>query len=801
MKPIAHLRPISETSPTEYIIQTLKEHCEHTANYACEDLECIGLKNTALFCGKVHDMGKATEQFAEYISPNSTLRKGEVNHTFAGVRYIFKLCENRNNEIHELLAYAVGAHHGQFDAVNEDNKNGFEHRLTKDGVLYDEAYENFTTNCFDNEELKMLFENASKELMPILEKITLSSSEMTIHSASEREFQKGLLARLILSAVIDGDRRDTAEFMENISFPQITVDWDECLAHIEQKLDEFTKNRPIDRARSKISEICRNAAESAPGIFRLNVPTGAGKTLSGLRFAVAHAKKHNKKRIIFTSPLLSILDQNAEVIKNFIGNQDIITEHHSNVVIEENDSDELKRTQLLTENWNSPVIITTLVQLLDTLFAGKTSCIRRMQSLCQSVIVIDEVQTVPSEMLSMFNMAVNFLSEVCGASIVLCSATQPCLEEAQHPMSDKITDIVPFNAELWEVFKRTEIVDAGRMRQETIPEFISKQFACTDSLLIICNLKSQASFLFNSLQADGVAAFHLSAGMCMAHRKAVIKSINEALEKRHKNPEASPKVLCVSTQVIEAGVDISFGCVIRLCAGLDSIVQAAGRCNRNGENPTAAKVYIINCSGESFGPLKDMKSGKDASISLLSDFKHHPESYPDGLTSDEAVHGYYSRLYRNSRDKAQDFPIKISETNCTVFDLLSINTVFANEIYNRNYHGEYKLRQAFKTAGDRFSVFGSNTVDVIVPYKKGAKLISELCSNKAENDLRYAKALLKEARKYTVSLYDNQRRVIADRGGLLTVAGGISLAISPEFYDSENLGLVPEGVSKDPYTF
>lgn len=797
MKPIAHLKAVSDATPDDYIIQTLKEHCEHAANYACEDLECIGLENTALFCGRIHDMGKATKQFADYISPGSTLRKGEVNHTFSGVRYVFECAENLcSDEVREIIAYAVGAHHGQFDAANDDNKNGFDHRLNKEGVLYSEAHENFDTECFADEELKVLFGSAVEELESVLEKISRNSTK-----TSEYEFQKSLLARLILSAVIDGDRRDTAEFMEDIQFPHPNANWSECLNHIEEKLNKFPNVRPIDNARRQISEICKTAAESASGIFRLNVPTGAGKTLSGLRFAAAHAKKHNKRRIIFTSPLLSILDQNAEVIKGFIGNPEIITEHHSNIVVESNASDELKRTQLLTENWNSPVIITTLVQLLDTLFAGKTSCIRRMQALCQSVIVIDEVQTVPSEMLSLFNIAVNFLSEICGASIVLCSATQPCLEEAQRPIRGNITDIVPFDEKLWRVFKRTEIVNAGRMRLESIPNFILDQFENTDSLLVVCNLKSQASFLFSSLNIEGIAAFHLSAGMCMAHRKTVIKAMSDALEARQKEPETAPKVLCISTQVIEAGVDISFGCVIRLCTGLDSIVQAAGRCNRNGESLTPAKVHIINCAGESFGPLKDMQAGKDATISLLSDFKYHPESYPDGLTSDEAVHGYYSRLYRNAKGNAQDFPIRVGETNCTVFNLLSINTVFANEIYNRKFGDKYNLRQAFKTAGEHFSVFGSNTVDVIVPYSEGAKIIAKLCSQRAENDLKYAKALLKEAQKYTVSLYDNQRRKIADAGGLFTVAGDIALAISPEFYDSEYLGLVPEGNNREPYTF
>lgn len=177
------------------------------------------------------------------------------------------------------------------------------------------------------------------------------------------------------------------------------------------------------------------------------------------------------------------------------------------------------------------MIITTLVQLLDTLFAGKTSCIRRMHALCDSVIVIDEVQTVPNEMLSLFNTAVNFLSEVCGATIVLCSATQPCLEQTAHPMTENIKDIVPFDEELWRVFRRTQIIDKGGMRLDAIPAFIAEQLDRTDSLLVICNLKKQAAYLFTEMKLENTVIFHLSAGMCMAHRMAVISEINSALEK------------------------------------------------------------------------------------------------------------------------------------------------------------------------------------------------------------------------------------------------------------------------------
>ena len=798
MEPIAHMRPVQNSEPPKYDIQTLKAHSESSGKYAAEALRCINSDEVGLFCGYIHDIGKATEKFFKYIQPDNTLRRGEVNHTFAAVRYIFEMSADIDEVVRELLAYAVGAHHGQFDAINSDHKNGFEHRLTKEGIDYGEARKSFNEYCFSDAELNDRFERAAEQLTAKVDSIIARNPINSRRQLEEYAFQLGLLARLLLSAVIEGDRRDTAEFMENMKFPHPEADWDKCLQSIETKLGNFSNIRPIDRARAQISDICRAAAEEEPGIFRPNVPTGAGKTLSGLRFAVAHAKTHRKKRIIFTSPLLSILDQNAKIIREFIGDDNIITEHHSNVALDEDNADELKRAQLLTENWSSSVIITTLVQLLDTLFAGKTSCIRRMHALCDSVIVIDEVQTVPNEMLSLFNTAVNFLSEVCGATIVLCSATQPCLEQTAHPMTENIKDIVPFDGALWNVFKRTQIIDRDGMRLDAIPSFISEQLDRTDSLLVICNLKKRAAYLFNEIHAENAAVSHLSAGMCMAHRKSVISEINSALERKRKNPDA-PKVVCISTQVIEAGVDVSFGCVIRLCAGLDSVIQAAGRCNRNGELNGAADVFIINCRGEDLGMLRSIKDGKMACMSLLSDYKYHPEKYPSGLTSDEAVYAYYKKLYIQSDIGAQDMPIKIDGSPFTLFDLLSLDRTYANAPYLKANGEKYALTQAFKTAGNSFSVFGSNTTDVIVPYGEGKELITALCSKEAAENIKYLKKLIRKARAYTVSLYENQRRVLADNGALHPVADGVALALSEEFYN-KNSGLNLDGESREAFT-
>ena len=198
-------------------------------------------------------------------------------------------------------------------------------------------------------------------------------------------------------------------------------------------------------------------------------------------------------------------------------------------------------------------------------------------------------------MLTLFNLAMNFLADVCGATVVLCSATQPCLEEADHPIEGHLEELVPYDPALWAPFQRTRLVDAGARRLEEIPGFIQGVLEDTSSMLVVCNTKRQAQFLYEQLRQDDIVSFHLSAAMCQAHRKAVIAQMDAALDEGRRG---GPKVLCVSTQVIEAGVDISFGAVIRLTAGMDNAVQTAGRCNRNGESAEPASAYLLTCSDE-----------------------------------------------------------------------------------------------------------------------------------------------------------------------------------------------------------
>lgn len=504
----AHIRETGER-------QTVQEHCRNTAALAATALRPLGLEKSAYLVGLLHDAGKNKQEYAQYLSEavsGGNAVRGSVNHTFAGVRLLLDRWHggcgtfSYSDVTAELLAFAVGSHHGLFDCIDPQQHSGFFHRQTKEGIFYDESRQGFLAQVAAEEELEHLFRDAIREMTPMLNRLAALSTQADDNEADrETAFYIGLLARMLLSAVIEGDRADTAAFMDGVEPPVFPEDmrpiWAERLAFMEKKLAAFPRKTPIDLARQTISDTCAAGAAGSGGVYRLNVPTGGGKTLASLRFALTHAAKRNCSRIIFTAPLLSILDQNAHVIRDYIGDDTLILEHHSNLAEPKEAPERLQELELLTASWSAPIIITTLVQLLNTCFSGKTSAIRRFHALCGSVIVIDEVQTVPGKMLTLFNLTVNFLSEICGVTIVLCSATQPCLEVVDHPLRRQPVDLVPQQKALWDIFKRTDIQNAGCARLEELPQIVMGALSSCDSLLVVCNTKKEATFLFESLQA------------------------------------------------------------------------------------------------------------------------------------------------------------------------------------------------------------------------------------------------------------------------------------------------------------
>lgn len=778
----------------EEFIQSTADHCHKVAEYTEASLKTSGLSCTGRLVGLIHDTGKFSSEFSNYINSAARgehVRRGSVNHTFAGVimlfeRYHVKDESSLRNMACEIIAFAAGAHHGLFDCIDPNGQDGFAHRLEAENIPYKEVKDNFLALCADISALDKLFQAAADEIIELV-----SKCKKIVKTNHELLFCVSLICRLVLSALIDGDRQDTAEFMYDFKFREYGPDmrplWKARLYEVEKKIDALPVNTQVNKARHEISLKCRDFPVDEGGIYRLSIPTGSGKTLASLRFALKTAERYNKSRIFFVIPLLSVLEQNAKVIREYLSCDEIILEHHSNVLRTEQKSEEHDVNELLTETWRSPVVITTLVQLLNTLFGGETTCIRRFNALMDSVLVIDEIQSLPRHMLTQFNMAVNFLSHVCHTVVVLSSATQPVFEMAAHPMRfSHPKDIVPYDARLFKPFRRTNIINLCRNEGYTFEElscFVIEKLPEARSVLIICNKKDQAESIYRLLCNTDAEVFHLSTSMCMCHREDTLNRIIACLGKT--------SVICVSTQLVEAGVDFSFGCVIRVLAGLDNVIQAAGRCNRSGEYPCLRPVYIVNIHGEDLKNLKEIREAQNATNELLYKFSHDGGMFDDSLDSDKSVEYYYRNLFANMKGLAQDYPIP--DYGTTMYQMLANNETFRLKSNNIAFP---LTGQAFKTAGKEFKVFNENTIDVLVPFGEGRPLIADLCSEKAQKDLLYRKQLLDKAKKYTVSLFNYQIAALIDAGGLDTICGGVILSVRPAFYRNDTGINVSGGISE-----
>lgn len=789
----AHIR----VEEKEKVVQSVSEHCRNVAEYASYSMSSLGLKSTAYLAGLLHDMGKYTSLYKEYLDRASSGEKvirGSVNHTFSGVIYLLERYHGKDKSTIsrltcEILAFAVGSHHGEFDCVDINGMSGFEYRRMKDRheILYWDARNNFISLCAQEDEIDRLFADSLKEIESILRKVrALGKKRMATYIL-------GLVARMVLSSVIDADRRDTAEFMMNRRLSSTAGDcslWSGLSESLTIKMANFQADTPINKARAYFSDACyQSGKQHEGGIYRLTLPTGAGKTLSSLRYALSNAESFNKKHVIFVIPLLSVLEQNSSVIRKYVGNDSIILEHHSNFVNDVSTEDALDEYELLMDTWDSPIIITTLVQLLNTLCSGKTSSIRRMKALANSVIVIDEVQSLPKKTLYMFNASLNYLAYVCGATIVLSSATQPVFNTVEIPLKiSEPSDIVPFDEMRNAIFKRTVVHDATTkygMSLEELEEFSSDKFSDVQSMLIICNTKSTAIKLFDRVRQRnrGVEVFHLSASMCMKHRKDTVERIKRCLAEK-------VKMICVSTQLVEAGVDLSFQRVIRVLAGMDNVAQSAGRCNRSGDYGALCDVFLVNLKEgeENLKMLKEIYASQRSTQDTLYSFYQNPQSFDNDLISEKSIRNYYEHLFCDPevRSQFEYRKLDMEGREMRLFRLLSDNS----ELAERNLDDHYVLKQSFKTAGALFEVFDENTTDVIVPYDDTSRrIISDLVSEKAKWDISMMLRLVEEAKPYLIRIFEYQKRMLSDDGMLFSDLSGHFMILNDLCYDSES-GLI-----------
>lgn len=561
-------------------------------------------------------------------------------------------------------------------------------------------------------------------------------------------------------------------------------------------MNEFDTSKPINRLRSDISHQCKLAAQRPSGIYRLSVPTGGGKTLSSLRYALEHARLYDKDRIFYIIPYTTIIDQNAKEIRDILKRDDLILEHHSNVVREkhtgniERDESETEY-QLLSERWSSPIILTTMVQFLNSLYEGGTASPRRMHRLKNAVLIFDEIQAIPANCMHLLTNALNFLSHFCSSTVLLCTATQPELSEIERPLKlNSNSEIIGNMDDVFRSFQRTCVIDSRMDGGYSMPElckFMMEKLGDLRTCLTIFNTKHQAEQFFKEIDqwnkdqspAEQFNVFHLSTGHCPAHRKDLLSQI------RHLLPDK--KVICISTQLIEAGVDISFQCVIRALAGMDSIAQAAGRCNRHKEYEGCRNVYIVNIAGENLKHLPDIQIASQVAGDVLDKLRHTNED-PASLA---ALKEYYLAYYERIRTK-MDYPVPRVSPHATLVDLLGKNTIGSQQFLQGNLK-KPPLMQAFATGGANFQVIENGTESVIVPYRKGMDLLDQL---RCDLLLRDRFTLLKQAQQYIVNVFPWEKEILEREHALEVLPGG-ELALASNYYH-EKLGLTKQGSIMDP---
>lgn len=797
MEYLAHL--IHETLRS----QTLEEHSKTVSHLAKKYGEDIGLSTLAELAGLLHDAGKAKHTFQTYLQQNDISQRGKINHSAAGAKYLMEtFSESTTTEeklCRQILALAILSHHsGLINSLDPEGNDKFTERLHPSAEIhYTESIQNYFSTCTTENSIAELFQKSVDEFKQHRNRVktTTTDSEETI-------FYYGLTTRYLLSCLIDADRYDAYSFDADITTEDddyhLSELWPELINRLEQHLASFPCTTDIEKLRSKISEDCKNFAKNQPGIYRLYVPTGGGKTLSSLRYALEHAKQYHKKRIIYAIPYTTIIDQNAQVIHDALQNDDIILEHHSNILREAEGNDTTGRDEekgydkdgrtireLLTERWDAPIILTTTVQLLNTLFLGKNSSVRRMHNLAESILIFDEVQTIPVKCLNMFNTALNFLAEICGATIILCTATQPELTFTNRPLRlAPSPDIITNLPELFGKFKRTNIVDkctSEGFSPAQIADFALENRSDNPSILIIANTTTTARNIHNALQNRMCQdrLYYLTTKLCPAHRKAKLAEIRN-------NLESNIPMICVTTQLIEAGVDISFSCVIRCIAGLDSIAQAAGRCNRHGESECKS-VYIVNLANEELAKLPDIQIGKNTTVRILDEFKKRPDLYGDDLLSPDAVKMYY-QYYFYEREKEMDYRIRKSDSgfpeDTTLYNLLSKNRI-GTRASEYKTPSPYLLKQAFASAGDLFEVIDQNTKSVIVPYGKGSEIIRKLEFLQNITEIRKQIML---AQQYSVNLFTYEVDILSN--GIYPIGDTGVWALSSDCY-SDDYGVTP----------
>lgn len=692
MKYLAH---ISEDKQRE---QSIKSHLEGTALLAKEFAEEFGYGEWGYFCGMLHDIGKYSTKFQGRI-----MGSGEkADHATAGAQLCLRLGKEKGS-YYVAPAYCIAGHHAGLPdtgtSADTGDRGTFTGRMKKRVEDYG-AYQ---------------------------EEISIPQLPPPVLSAAEKKdltFSMSFLIRMLYSCLVDADYLNTEDFMkdgENSRMTGETIPF--LLEKLNRHIAKWLVNDDQDTINGRRTEILKSCIEKGKkkkGLFRLTVPTGGGKTVASLAFALNHAAEHGMKRIIYVIPYTSIIEQNAKVFSHILGEENVL-EHHSGIDYES--TDELKLKQLATENWDLPIVVTTNVQFFESLFSNKSSKCRKLHNIANSVIIFDEAQMLPNDYLWPCIASMEELIRHYESSIVLCTATQPSLQNF-FPKDMQYTELCPRMEEQFRFFKRAIFKNLGKITEGELIDRVRNE----EQALCILNTKNNVQKLYEKIKGEGV--YHLSTFMYPRHRQERLETIRERLA-------AGEKCIVIATSLVEAGVDLDFQTVYRELAGVDSMIQAAGRCNREGKRDALGSFACYFQLEES-----RMVPGQEQQIDTA---KQVIRRYED-IASLDAVQEYFTRLYQ-FKGSALD---------------------------KKNILEEFqKGRFAFAAVGKEFKLIEQNTKTILIPAQERAKAIAEELKFKGAS-----KKLIREAGKYCVNVYDNLFRKMYDAGMFV----GVSEELKEDFF-------------------
>ena len=723
--------------------------------------------------GMLHDIGKYSFAFQEHVRSNSDENKPD--HSSAGAQLILnKLCEQAAQigdeeimRISEIVARmishcVVGHHSGLLNGYSVGEGTSLERRLTKTIEPYLDNIEpeisqkiNFLVNLL-----------LSEENLDYVCRWINSNGEISGRDAYSLQFA----TRILFSTLVDADRLDSEQAGNPDQWKiRVSVKRDTfpiLLKKLEDHLETMPSSGIVNEIRREVSEQCKNAASNTPGFFDLTVPTGGGKTFASLRFALHHAIKHGMGKVIYVMPYTTIIDQNADEFHKVLDGDDRhfnVLEHHSNMEPKK----ETPESELLADNWQSPIVVTTSVQFFESFYAAKPSRCRRLHAIRRAVIILDEAQTVPVRYLKAVTWALEELVTNYNCTVVFCTATQPLLDskrldaDALDNHRIGVTNIRPLVTDPQKHFlalsrvKVRPIDSEGPLSASDMMDRIIEKARERKSVLCIFNTKSNAKTVFKELKKDEMMAarvWHLSTGMCPQHRKDVIEIIKLLTSYCRKTGTKAPIV--ISTQLVEAGVNLDFDVVFRAMAGIDSIAQAAGRCNREGRMLHPGEVYYFTAE-ENLRNLRDIAEAKRTGINTLSALAGdtaltQDEKDPIGL---KAVAEYFQRLYW-SRTSEMD-------TKGIITRLSSPRRL------------EEGADVPFATIADEFQFIEKDTISILVPYGEVGKSLAE----KLIKGGMFALNEYKTASRYSVQIFRDsfpqfETLVVETKSGWLVLADG-----------------------------